>query len=79
MGRPCPSSEELLLAFTSEVRRTQRRSDGTITIEGVRFEIPSRYGHFTQVCVRFAFMGLEPGAFMRFEERPNPLSAVSLG
>ena len=54
VGRPCPSSEELLLAFTSEVRRTQRRSDGTITIEGVRFEIPSRYGHFTQVCVRFA-------------------------
>ncbi|MGA2693702.1 MAG: DDE-type integrase/transposase/recombinase [Opitutaceae bacterium] len=54
VGRPCPSSEELLLAFTAEVCRTQRRSDGTITIEGVRFEVPSRYGHFAQISVRFA-------------------------
>ena len=34
------------LAFTAEVTRTQRRSDGTISLEGVRFEVPSRYGHF---------------------------------
>jgi len=54
VGRPCPSTEQLLLAFTAEVRRTQRRSDGTITIEGVRFEVPSRYGHFAQISVRFA-------------------------
>jgi len=54
VGRPCPSSEQLLLAFTAEVRRTQRRSDGTITIAGVRFEIPSRYGHFAWVSVRIA-------------------------
>ena len=24
---------------------SQRRSDGTLTLEGIRFEIPSRYGH----------------------------------
>jgi hypothetical protein len=54
VGRPCPSTEQLLLAFTAEVRRTQRRSDGTITIAGVRFEIPSRYGHFAWVSVRIA-------------------------
>jgi len=54
LGRPCPSAEQLQLAFTSEVRRTQRRSDGTISLDGTRFEIPSRYGHFAQVSVRAA-------------------------
>lgn len=54
VGRPCPSSEELALAFTSEVRRIQRRSDGTISLAGMRFEIPSRYGHFIWLSVRVA-------------------------
>jgi transposase InsO family protein len=54
VGRPCPSSEELLLAFTAELRRTQRRSDGTISLCGARFEIPSRYGHFAHLSVRVA-------------------------
>jgi transposase InsO family protein len=54
VGRPCPSSAELKLAFTAQVGRTQRRSDGTISVEGIRFEIPSRYGHFTRVTLRVA-------------------------
>jgi putative transposase len=54
VGRPCPTSEQLQLAFTKEIRRTQRRSDGTITLAGIRFEIPSRYGHFPWVSVRVA-------------------------
>jgi transposase InsO family protein len=54
VGRPSPSSQELQLAFTTEVTRTQRRSDGTISLEGVRFEIPSRYGHLEKLSVRFA-------------------------
>ena len=32
----------------------QRRSDGTISLEGIRFELPSRYGHFERVTVRVA-------------------------
>jgi len=39
-GPACPTSEQLQLAFTKEIRRTQRRSDGTITLAGIRFEIP---------------------------------------
>jgi hypothetical protein len=31
-----------------------RRSDGTISLGGVRLEIPSRYGHFPWVTVRYA-------------------------
>ena len=39
---------------TAEVARTQRRSDGTISLGGVRFEVPSRYAHLERVAVRFA-------------------------
>lgn len=54
VGRDCPSSEELRLAFTLEVARTQRRSDGTISLAGLRYEIPSRYAHLQKLSVRFA-------------------------
>jgi putative transposase len=53
VGRECPGSDRLRQSFRIEERRTQRRSDGTITISGRRFEIPSRYRHFQQVCVRY--------------------------
>jgi transposase InsO family protein len=54
VGRPSPSSEDLRLAFMAEERRTQRRSDGTLSLEGRRFEIPSRYRHLERVSVRWA-------------------------
>jgi putative transposase len=54
VGRPCPSSAELKIAFTAEAGRTQRRSDGTISLKGIRFEIPSRYHHFQRLSVRAA-------------------------
>lgn len=52
--RPSPSSDELRLAFMAEERRTQRRSDGTASIEGRRFEVPSRYRHLERLAVRYA-------------------------
>ncbi len=54
VGRPCPDSAALRLAFTTEERRTQRRSDGTVTIAGQRFEIPARYRLLSRVAVRYA-------------------------
>ena len=54
VGRPAPSAAELKLAFTAEVRRAQRRSDGTVSVGGARFEIPSRYAHFATVALRVA-------------------------
>ena len=54
IGRPCPSSELLRQAFTAQYARKQRRSDGTISVEGVRFEVPSRYRHFQRVTIRYA-------------------------
>jgi putative transposase len=52
--RLSPSSESLRDAFRLETKRRQRRSDGTISVEGVRFEIPGRYRHFREVAVRYA-------------------------
>lgn len=54
VGRPSPSSEELQQAFTVQEARTQRRSDGTLSVAGVRYELPSRYRHLARVHVRYA-------------------------
>lgn len=54
LGRPAPSTQALEEAFTVRTVRTQRRSDGTLSLEGRRFEIPSRYGHFQRVNLRYA-------------------------
>jgi transposase InsO family protein len=54
VGRPCPATDQLQLAFTTEVTRTQRRSDGTFSLEGIRFEVPSPYAHFEKLGVRYA-------------------------
>lgn len=54
VGRPCPASQPLQLAFTTELARIQRRSDGTITLGAIRYEIPSRYAHLQKVSLRFA-------------------------
>jgi transposase InsO family protein len=52
--RPSPSSQALRNAFRRQVTRSQRQSDGTMSLEGVRFEIPSRFRHFRNVVVRYA-------------------------
>jgi transposase InsO family protein len=54
VGRPCPETERLQQAFTKELHRIQRRSDGTLRLEGLRFEVPSRYHHFVSITVRLA-------------------------
>jgi transposase InsO family protein len=52
--RTSPASEALRNAFRLETKRSQRQSDGTISLEGRRFEIPARYRHFREVTVRYA-------------------------
>ena len=54
VSRPCPSSEVLTSSFCIEVVRRQRRSDGTVSLNGTRFEIPSRYHHLQQVHLHYA-------------------------
>jgi hypothetical protein len=52
--RPSPSSRELREAFRLETTRMQRRSDGTVSIEGRRFEVPLRFRHLERLTVRYA-------------------------
>jgi transposase InsO family protein len=54
VAREAPSLDELRVAFTRLETRTQRRSDGTVSIRGVRFEVPSRFGHVKRLHVRYA-------------------------
>jgi transposase InsO family protein len=53
-GRRSPECEALRRAFRVQRTRTQRRSDGTISLDGVRLEVPSRYRTLPQVHVRYA-------------------------
>lgn len=53
VSRPAPSMEELQMAFTVKETRTQRFSDGTLTISGVRFEVPSWFNKIKKLSVRY--------------------------
>ena len=52
--RPSPPAAALRTAFTTEQTREQRRSDGTITVAGVRFEVPARFAHLPRLTIRYA-------------------------
>ena len=54
VSRPCPELDELRLAFTASTSRAQRTSDGTISLEGTRFEVPSRFRHLRRLQIRYA-------------------------
>ena len=71
--RDCPDSTTLRLAFTRTDHRTQRKSDGTIVIEGRRFEIPNRYRHLSRIEVRYA--GWDLGLVYLVDERTGNVLA----
>lgn len=52
--RDCPDAATLRRHFRIEVTRTQRRSDGTLSLDGVRFEVPQVFAHLRQLTVRYA-------------------------
>ena len=52
--RDSPGPEALRDAFRRTVTRRPRHSDGTVSIEGKRYEVPSRYSHLDSVGVRYA-------------------------
>ena len=71
--RPCPDSAALRLAFTRSAQRTQKKSDGSIVIEGRRFEIPNRYRHLQRIEVRYA--GWDLGLVHLVDERTGNVLA----
>jgi len=54
VGRESPSIEELRRAFRAQLMRRQRKSDGTITIASIRYEVPSSYRTLEKLAVRVA-------------------------
>jgi putative transposase len=54
VGRPCPNSAALRHAFCTQVHRRQRKSDGTFSLEGKRFEVPSQYRNLEILHIRYA-------------------------
>ena len=54
LSRPSPDADTLRQYFRTQHRRTQRLSDGTVSVMGVRFELPSRYRILRHPTVRLA-------------------------
>jgi len=54
VGRLCPEGAALRRAFRCRVQRRQRRSDGTLSLEGKRFEVPARFRHLETLHVAYA-------------------------
>jgi transposase InsO family protein len=52
--RDSPSPEDLRFAFAATSTRCQRKSDGTLSIESLRFEVPAHYRHIKRIHVRYA-------------------------
>jgi hypothetical protein len=52
--RRTPDFITLQRAFRMIISRKQRRTDGTVSIDGVRFEVPSQYRHMDQLTLAYA-------------------------
>ena len=52
VARPTPDNNFLHLAFTRRIRRTPRRSDATVVVDGIRYELPIRFAHLRSVILR---------------------------
>ena len=52
VARPVPDSRFMQLAFTRRIRRTPRRSDATVVVDGIRYELPVRFAHLPSVILR---------------------------
>lgn len=54
VSRPSCDAAQLRFHFTRTVTRVQRRGDGTVSIAGVRFEVPGRMRHVERLTLRYA-------------------------
>jgi putative transposase len=52
VSRPVPNSDALRFAFTRRITRTPRRSDATVVVDGIRYELPVRFSHMKSVVLR---------------------------
>jgi putative transposase len=75
VSRPAAELQALQRAFRMEIARTQRRSDGTVSIDGVRFEVPASFRHIRRLTLRYARWDLSTADLV--DERTGaPLAAL---
>ena len=53
-SKPCPSMETIRAAFRVVRKRMLRSSDGTISLDGIRYQVPAPWRHLTQCWLRYA-------------------------
>jgi len=53
VDRQPPGIEDMQLAFSRKVTRNQRKSDGTVSVDGIRFEVPARFRHLPRLALRY--------------------------
>lgn len=75
VSRSAPGMETLRITFSVEQTRMVRRSDGTITVHGIRFEIPSRMIHFRKLHIRYQRWDLSQ-AYIVDERSGNMLARI---
>ena len=73
VSRSSPSVDALRDVFRRQVSRKQRKSDATFSLEGTRFEVPSRYRQFSRLWVRYARWDL--GYVHLVDDRANKILA----
>ncbi len=52
--RPALEFEELKSCFRTRIKRNIRKTDGTVTIDGVRFEVPQVFRHMDELVIKYA-------------------------
>ena len=52
VARPAPDIDTMRLAFTRRIQRSPRRSDATVTVGGIRYELPAHFAHLAKVVLR---------------------------
>lgn len=52
--RAAPSYDDLQCNFRMRISRVVRKTDSTITIDGVRFQVPKCYTHMESLLIRYA-------------------------
>ncbi len=75
VSRPSPDAEMIQLAFTVEQQRSQRQSDGTIRLDNIRFEIPSRFRHLRKLHVHYRSWDLSM-AYLVDPRSKKPLARI---
>ena len=53
-SRPCPDLGTLKAAFRITLRRTVRSSDATVSVEGIRYQVPAPWRHLRELDLRVA-------------------------